>query len=62
MQVHHLRSTDLKHEKNYLIKCWNTCLKKRNTLVPAYKIVEKDMLTSECPILETIMYYQTKQK
>ena len=37
IKIHNFRST-IEDVNNYLRRCWNKCLEKPNTLIPAFKI------------------------
>ena len=36
--MHHFRSSTIKDERDYLVNCWEKCLKTMHQLIPAYKI------------------------
>ena len=38
LSMHHFRSRTIKDERDYLVNCWEECLKAMHQLIPAYKI------------------------
>lgn len=55
IKLHHFRSSNLQQEESYLNYCWNHCLQKMNTLIPAYHIELED---GSKVILNTLKYFE----
>ena len=63
LSMHHFRSRTIKDERDYLVNCWEECLKAMHQLIPAYKIKVCDSNNNmEIVKLTTLEYFQTNIK